>query len=108
MIVTRTTRSSPVVQRRGFTIIELLTVMAIIAILTAILLPVLGMAREQARRATCQSNMHQIHEALAMFQKDTLGVPPGLWDPAQYNSLGLTSNGGRPLGLQVLLGVNAQ
>ena len=42
---------------RGFTLIELLVVIAIIAILAAILFPVFARARENARRASCQSNM---------------------------------------------------
>ncbi|MDD4153709.1 MAG: prepilin-type N-terminal cleavage/methylation domain-containing protein, partial [bacterium] len=47
-------------KKRGFTLIELLVVIAIIAILAAILFPVFGRAREQARKATCQSNLKQL------------------------------------------------
>ena len=43
--------------KRGFTLIELLVVIAIIAILAAILFPVFARARENARRASCQSNL---------------------------------------------------
>jgi len=52
--------------KRGFTLIELLVVIAIIAILAAILFPVFARARENARRASCQSNLKQI--ALGFFQ----------------------------------------
>jgi prepilin-type N-terminal cleavage/methylation domain-containing protein/prepilin-type processing-associated H-X9-DG protein len=52
--------------RSGFTLIELLVVIAIIAILAAILFPVFARARENARRASCQSNLKQI--ALGVFQ----------------------------------------
>jgi prepilin-type N-terminal cleavage/methylation domain-containing protein len=45
--------------RKGFTLIELLVVIAIIAILAAILFPVFARARENARRASCQSNLKQ-------------------------------------------------
>lgn len=45
---------------KGFTLIELLVVIAIIAILAAILFPVFARARENARRASCQSNLKQI------------------------------------------------
>jgi prepilin-type N-terminal cleavage/methylation domain-containing protein/prepilin-type processing-associated H-X9-DG protein len=53
-------------RNRGFTLIELLVVIAIIAILAAILFPVFARARENARRASCQSNLKQI--ALGVFQ----------------------------------------
>jgi prepilin-type N-terminal cleavage/methylation domain-containing protein/prepilin-type processing-associated H-X9-DG protein len=53
-------------KRKGFTLIELLVVIAIIAILAAILFPVFARARENARRASCQSNLKQI--ALGVFQ----------------------------------------
>ena len=56
--------------RKGFTLIELLVVIAIIAILAAIMFPVFGRAREQARRANCQSNLKQIGTAFAMEAQD--------------------------------------
>ncbi|HHX41222.1 MAG TPA: DUF1559 domain-containing protein [Armatimonadetes bacterium] len=56
--------------RRGFTLIELLVVIAIIAILAAILFPVFARARENARKATCQSNLRQIGMATMMYAQD--------------------------------------
>ena len=53
-------------RKTGFTLIELLVVIAIIAILAAILFPAFARARENARRASCQSNLKQI--ALGVFQ----------------------------------------
>lgn len=50
--------------RKAFTLIELLVVIAIIAILAAILFPVFAKARENARRASCVSNMKQTLLAL--------------------------------------------
>jgi prepilin-type N-terminal cleavage/methylation domain-containing protein/prepilin-type processing-associated H-X9-DG protein len=50
--------------RRAFTLVELLVVVAVIAALVALLLPAVQAARESARRAQCQSNLHQIGIAL--------------------------------------------
>ena len=57
-------------KRRGFTLIELLVVIAIIAILAAILFPVFARARENARKANCQSNLKQIGLGFSMYAQD--------------------------------------
>ena len=85
----------------GFTLIELLVVIAIIAILAAILFPVFARARENARRAACQSNLKQISLGIIQYAQDyderlptsadgssgniSDGVT-GVWNP--YNNFG--------------------
>ena len=54
----------------GFTLIELLVVIAIIALLAAILFPVFARARENARRANCQSNLKQLGIGFQMYLQD--------------------------------------
>ncbi len=56
--------------KKGFTLIELLVVIAIIAILAAILFPVFGRARENARRSSCQSNLKQIGLGILQYVQD--------------------------------------
>jgi prepilin-type N-terminal cleavage/methylation domain-containing protein len=57
-------------RKTGFTLIELLVVIAIIAILAAILFPVFGRARENARRSSCTSNMKQIGLGIMQYAQD--------------------------------------
>jgi general secretion pathway protein G len=68
-------------KRRGFTLIEILVVVAIIGILAAILFPVFATAREKARSASCQSNLKQLGAAMAMYVGDWERYPHAV-DPA--------------------------
>jgi prepilin-type N-terminal cleavage/methylation domain-containing protein/prepilin-type processing-associated H-X9-DG protein len=60
-------RSGP---RRAFTLVEILSVIGILAVLTAILLPVFFSVRAKSRQATCASNMRQIGMALLQYAQD--------------------------------------
>lgn len=62
--------------KKAFTLIELLVVIAIIAILAAILFPVFARARENARRASCQSNLKQFGLAIEQYKQDYDGIYP--------------------------------
>jgi prepilin-type N-terminal cleavage/methylation domain-containing protein/prepilin-type processing-associated H-X9-DG protein len=65
----------------GFTLIELMVVIAIIAILAVMLLTALSRAKAQAQSAACKNHLRQIGIALAMYVSEAQCYPP-LWDPA--------------------------
>jgi prepilin-type N-terminal cleavage/methylation domain-containing protein len=64
------------VNKQGFTLIELLVVIAIIAILAAILLPVLGRAKEKTRSAQCMGNLRQWGLSYRMYADDNSDFLP--------------------------------
>lgn len=70
MSISKSASQSVNTRFRGFTLIELLVVIAIIAILAAILFPVFGRARENARRSSCQSNLKQMALSLTQYIQD--------------------------------------
>lgn len=63
-------------RRKGFTLIELMIVIAIIAILAAILVPNFLRARAQGQLTACKSNMKNIGTALEMYSTDSYGRYP--------------------------------
>lgn len=62
-------------QRTGFTLVELLVVMAIIAMLAALLMPAVNQVREQGRRTTCMNNQHQLGLATQLFETQNNRLP---------------------------------
>jgi prepilin-type N-terminal cleavage/methylation domain-containing protein/prepilin-type processing-associated H-X9-DG protein len=65
-----------IVRRKGFTLVELLVVISIIAVLVALLLPSLGRARDAARDAVCKSNLRQIGIGLYTYAVENSGKYP--------------------------------
>ncbi|HEX8911896.1 MAG TPA: prepilin-type N-terminal cleavage/methylation domain-containing protein [Humisphaera sp.] len=94
-------RSSPAARaaagtarRGGFTLVELLVVIGIIALLMSILLPTLGRVREQANSIKCSSNLRQVGQALLMYATQSGGFTApfrndSAWwsDPARQNEM---------------------
>jgi prepilin-type N-terminal cleavage/methylation domain-containing protein/prepilin-type processing-associated H-X9-DG protein len=87
-------KTSPM-RRKGFTIIELLVVVAVIGLLVAILLPAIGRARESAQSTQSQSNLRNIGSAAAVYGvdfqdrqwspiPDDFGRIPGISSPSEW------------------------
>ncbi|MDR1282158.1 MAG: DUF1559 domain-containing protein [Opitutaceae bacterium] len=63
----------------AFTLVELLTVIAIIGILAAIIIPTVGKVRESARSAQCLSNLRQLALGANLYAEDNKGMTPPLF-----------------------------
>lgn len=67
--------------RRAFTLVELLTVLAITGILAGILIPVVGKVRETARNTACLTNLRNIHGWLTLYATEHKGRHPAPMGP---------------------------
>lgn len=74
---------------RGFTLVEILIVAAIIGLMAAILFPVFARARAQARRTACTSNLRQVGLSIALYRQDANQLPSYL---SQIHPLYLSSS----------------
>src|SRR5690349_3189493 len=82
----------------GFTLVELLVVIGIIALLISILLPSLNRAREQANRIKCASNLRQIGQSIQIYANENKGsFPRTYFNPADgaITAAPQSSNAGR-------------
>jgi prepilin-type processing-associated H-X9-DG protein/prepilin-type N-terminal cleavage/methylation domain-containing protein len=75
---------SPQAALRGFTLVELLVVIATIGILIALLLPAIQMARESARRTSCLNNLRQMGVGLHLYHDELGSFPPGGIEPRSW------------------------
>jgi len=102
-------------QRRAFTLVELLVVIATVAVLMGILIPALSSARRSTRKIVCLSNLRQIGVSIHLYSGDNSGympfgpkAPPFLSPADFYSSTGAVTSlislrTGAPVGLGLLL-----
>lgn len=74
--VSRITMLNSPICRRAFTLVELLVVLAIIAVLMGLLLPSLAGTRQEARAVPCASNLRAVGQGMAIYAKDARYYPP--------------------------------
>jgi prepilin-type N-terminal cleavage/methylation domain-containing protein len=75
--------------RSGYTLIEILIVLTLVATLAALIFAAMGSARERGQRTVCASNLHQWGTAFAMYIADWDGIEPEKGIPMTHAQLGL-------------------
>src|SRR5690606_23152810 len=81
-----------VTSRRGFTLVELLVVVGIIAVLIGILVPVISRARESGNRVKCASNLRQIGQAMQIYAQENGEMPRTMY----HNGVGVAADSKAP------------
>lgn len=61
--------------RKGFSLVEILVVLFIVAIVAAIIFPVFSRAKDQAKNTVCVSNLRQVYAAMKLYESDNDGYP---------------------------------
>lgn len=90
-------------KRSGFTLVELLVVIGIIAVLISILLPTLAKARQQAQTVKCLANLQQIGHAILLYGQEQKGyILPGWIGPPNGNVRGVENYATLLCGLKYL------
>jgi prepilin-type N-terminal cleavage/methylation domain-containing protein/prepilin-type processing-associated H-X9-DG protein len=74
-------------QPAGFTLVELLVVIGIIALLISVLMPALGKARAAANRAVCLARMREMSNASQMYAAENKGFFPPIWNGSDWPSV---------------------
>jgi prepilin-type N-terminal cleavage/methylation domain-containing protein len=80
---------TPTPRRRGFTLVELLVVIAVIAMLVALLLPAVQSVREAARQTQCQDRLHNLGVACHGYEGSHRTLPPGYVSFSEYGRIGM-------------------
>ena len=73
-------------QKYGFTLVEILTAIAVVAILLALLIPALTAVQDTAMRVKQRTQFHSIEVALETFSTDTGDYPPSRWNTPALRS----------------------